>query len=925
MKRGVFLLLLIALLPLISASVVINEVELNPPGNPDATEWVELYNTGPPVNLSGWYITDRDGIKFFSPNTTIISFLILEGFGNNKLVNTNENISLFNNTNGLQDITGPLSDSADDNSTWSRVPNGTGNFTFQNRTKNATNGVGPDTTKPSVFLQSPSNGSITTTNLTYFEASFIDNINVSNATLYIWNASNNLIGTNFTSLGNSSISTNLSFLLNYVGTFFWNYLAVDSSSNQAFNNSNFTLIFTLPIPPDTTSPIVNLLSPLNGSNVTTNITLFSAHFTDNINVSNATLYVWNASNDLIGTSFINLGNDSIVASILFTLNYQGTFFWNYLAVDNSGNQAFNNSNFTLIFFQNQTNISIDLEIKNKSIDKSCVLSSDNVTLRAEIIGSCTQNVIFSVLINGTWQNFTGMNPINNISTFTINNALLSGSELINWTVYATSCSNQTVQDGMEQFYVNSRTSLYVNPPSPDGIPPWYISEPEFTLTNPDATKIFYRWDSTGTLNYTSPFKLENAPNQGNITAGILQLTYWSDVCSEEPEKSFLIKTDFTNPVITNLQPPANSTVSNSLRPTIQALLDEVYQSNSGINKPSVKMFLDGNQVLINILDVGALDAIASHNPASDLSLGKHNATINVSDNAGRSSQLTWMFEINISTIFNFTVYSPQNLSYNTRRISFNMTATEKLDKIEYINYNERNPRFRTLCRECKELGFSRSREITLLEGANNLNLKFTDMFGRTKETNISLFIDSEPPKISQTDPKKNIVTNGSDFMVKYSEDKLKEIILSWNPNVTLANCTSGKNQICSTDINLSNFDNQFISYKFKLSDGINVAESKEVRVMVDTTSPELNIIAPINTAYDMKAQFNITISEKVLLEYFDSSDFSPRWKRLCSNCNEHGNLKPKFVRFKDGFHKVLVRATDEAGNSDLENVNFTIS
>jgi len=46
-------------------AVVINEVELNPPG--DANEWVELYNNGAEeVDISGWrvWIVDSDPAWF---------------------------------------------------------------------------------------------------------------------------------------------------------------------------------------------------------------------------------------------------------------------------------------------------------------------------------------------------------------------------------------------------------------------------------------------------------------------------------------------------------------------------------------------------------------------------------------------------------------------------------------------------------------------------------------------------------------------------------------------------------------------------------------------------------------------------------------------------------------------------------------------
>jgi len=120
-----------------------------------------------------------------------------------------------------------------------------------------------------------------------------DNINVSNATLYIYNSTNSLIGTNFTILGNSSIQTNISYTLNYTGIFHWNFLATDSSNNQAFNHTNYTLTFSAP------------------SNISTNVTYDTNLTYDN----NGNLisgfdknYTYNSFNDLTAITNSTTGN-----------------------------------------------------------------------------------------------------------------------------------------------------------------------------------------------------------------------------------------------------------------------------------------------------------------------------------------------------------------------------------------------------------------------------------------------------------------------------------------------------------------------------------------------------------------------------------------------------------------------------------------
>ena len=54
--------LFVLFVPPVQASVVINEFLPDPSSDNDATEWIELYNTGPDgVDLAGWKLDDIDG------------------------------------------------------------------------------------------------------------------------------------------------------------------------------------------------------------------------------------------------------------------------------------------------------------------------------------------------------------------------------------------------------------------------------------------------------------------------------------------------------------------------------------------------------------------------------------------------------------------------------------------------------------------------------------------------------------------------------------------------------------------------------------------------------------------------------------------------------------------------------------------------
>lgn len=139
--------------------------------------------------------------------------------------------------------------------------------------------------------------------------------------------SNMINNYNFTELGTFKIASNYSGNTNYTSDFEeWNVSVIDS-----------------------TSPRVFLGSPTNGTQIISNTTSFSASFTDNYNLLNASLNIWNISGSLIGVNSTNISNKVNSTTRSFTFPYEGIFFWNYRVYDNSSNFAFNNTNRTLIF------------------------------------------------------------------------------------------------------------------------------------------------------------------------------------------------------------------------------------------------------------------------------------------------------------------------------------------------------------------------------------------------------------------------------------------------------------------------------------------------------------------------------------------------------------------------------------------------
>ena len=136
-----------------TSHVVINEVELNPPGDDryaTTIEWVELYNpTQGPVNIGGWKIITTGGsehITFTIPYGATISAhgFYVAGRGN-WLDNNNEMLILMGSGNQEVDRTPVISDTSNDFYAWARYPNGKDtdsalDWRFQASTQGASNG-----------------------------------------------------------------------------------------------------------------------------------------------------------------------------------------------------------------------------------------------------------------------------------------------------------------------------------------------------------------------------------------------------------------------------------------------------------------------------------------------------------------------------------------------------------------------------------------------------------------------------------------------------------------------------------------------------------------------------------------------------------------------------------------------------------------
>ena len=569
-------------------------------------------------------------------------------------------------------------------------------------------------------------------------------------------------------------------------------------------------------------------------------------------------------------------------------------------------------------------------INDKTHFPSCLVKGEEVVLNANVTGFCVNEVIFSVFTNSGQVNITGNDLGNGNYTAVVNSSLLNAYNNVSWTVYAKDCFNQTVRNGDEYFYLNNRTTLTVVPSNPNGLNGWYVTEPIFLLENGDSNSIFYRWNGNY-FTYTGLFDLDDGtPNNGNVTGGVHVLKYWSNFsCKTENDNSQTFKFDFLTPFITDLT-PGDGEVIDDVNPEISAYLDEIYQSNSGINTSTLLMKLDNSSVIFINQSFG-LDAKVKYN-ANNLSEGIHTVKVGGMDNAGHYTELEWNFEINLSTLaINMSVNSPVNGLYGNRNVPINVTLDKEADYIKYINYNDKRPGWKILCKDCKDYGKASAKTKRLLEGENNLSFMAIDSFGREFSENVSIFIDSIAPKIKEVEPKTGYID--SNFNINIIEDNPTNMsifygngTINMGSDVNLSECTNVKSvKYCNGFIDLSEFNGQEIEYYVNLTDIMNrTVKSKINKVMVDTVNPVINSVDFTNIGRRVELRINVSELNLEEVNYIDLEDRTPKERRLCTKLTN--NMCVKVLSFRPGVHNLTINAVDQAGNNAfVDDVIFNIA
>lgn len=179
-----------------------------------------------------------------------------------------------------------------------------------------------------VTLESPSDSFSTSNTSITFNCSAIEDTNLANITLYIWNSTSDLVTTNSTNLTGTSNSTTFNYNFTYENNYIWNCLAYDNESNYDWGNSNYSLMTKQDF------PTITLITPANSSTYTSSSTVtFSYNVSDTSSITNCSLLIDNAV-DQIDTT-ITKDTTQTFSKSLSNANYN----WSIRCYDSLGNQG----------------------------------------------------------------------------------------------------------------------------------------------------------------------------------------------------------------------------------------------------------------------------------------------------------------------------------------------------------------------------------------------------------------------------------------------------------------------------------------------------------------------------------------------------------------------------------------------------------
>ncbi len=810
---------------------------------------------------------------------------------------TIDGLALFNRTLTTAEITDLF-----------RLPNSTyywradandGTDTTNSATRQFTVGTaaGPDTTNPSVVLNSPADAASTSSPVT-FNTTVTDSGGVANVTLYIDGVANT---TNTSGVsGEYTFSKSLSS-----GGHNWSILAYDTSGNS---NQSATRTLTISAG-DTTAPSVTLNTPTAGwynSNFVVNATV-----TDDTAVSTVQYRYENSSTNGSWVSMTNPSGNLWNATFSVSSVADGNYTFRINATDNSANS---NSTVTV------ANVAIDdtsptsLSFVSPTPASGSNQSSTSYTVNLTFTETNPNNCLFddgstnqSMTRIGSACNITLSGQSDGTKTYRVHVNDSAGNLVVSDSRTVTIDSSNPAVTARSTTYPGSQTSatngqtVTLNATVTDattGVQTVTVNAQDLGCSSTLALN-----KQGSSTSYTNTCQLSSA------TSGTKSLTVTAtDFASNSNTTTTLsVVVDATNPSLT-LNSPANSLIQSSSSLTFNITATD----STGIQ--NVSLYID------NILNQTNTSGISGEYIfTKTIADGNHNWSVLVYDTVGNSNQSTTR-SFTIDTIApSLSITSPSisaNLSVST--ISILGTASDTNSDTIIIN----NSIFGSNVGSYTSWNFTNS---TIAEGTYSVLITANDTAGNTQTATRTFTIDRTNPTVlsnSTTYPGSQTKAKAGDTItlratLTDSTSGIQNATVNLG-NVCTANTTltlqSGSLYTGSCTIKSSPTEgtNQLTVTVYDYAGNSNTTTT--LSVSIDNTAPTITVSSPTNTTYgSTSVQLNVTADETI----------SKWWYSLNSESNTTFTPNTTFLA-SEGSNNIVIYANDSTNNVASSQVFFTV-
>ncbi len=264
-----------------------------------------------------------------------------------------------------------------------------------------------------------------------------------------------------------------------------------------------------------------------------------------------------------------------------------------------------------------------------------------------------------------------------------------------------------------------------------------------------------------------------------------------------------------------------------------------------------------------------------------------------------------------------TLYPPLQMEYNTRSIPVYVHASEIVDVLQYTLDSSNHAR--VLCKECSSV----NKTISANDGNHTLKIDALKD-GVTIEKIIIFSVDSTKPRILSFESAAEKL-NGT-FLLSYTDVFLRNVSLYYKTNTTPftkkieTHCPRGEKQTCVLTQDLSSFNHNTLSFFVSLADSFSVINSTVQKNEVDTLSPSITIISPLDKSILETKVVTLQLSSNEIVDTLYAID-KERPRSFCSRCTSE--LRKRTL--SDGNHSLNVVATDLGGNTYSSQTSFTIN